>query len=386
MDDIRDDLPMSMTMAAFAGVAWYIGLEINISLFMMFKRRKGLYFWSCALVSWGIILQTLFIILADFGLWKNFLGAVTMIYLSWFIMVVPQSWVLYSRLHLIVLNQRLLRYIRWALIFNSIVFSVPTIVVGIIAQATDINPALADRNIIWDRVQLTVFFVQETALSLLYIYETRKSIDFSSFFAARPSLSSDRHASTLTTPAERAKNRVLWHLVLANLLIIALDIALLGIQYGGDHLFYLQGAFKPCVYGVKLKVEFLVLNRLIESLWAARGTQHARYNSHPNSGGGGSGHARGGSISVTASKVVASSKSRGGVRSPNLITPEIVEDEPQMQSEAIDLENMHGRDSHKLSAMQSFEGQSSVSERPVTENDGRLFGAPTEPWDATKRR
>lgn len=182
---------------------------------------------------------------------------------------------------------------------------------------------------------------------------------------------------------------MLWHLVLANLLIIALDIALLGIQYGGDHLFYLQGAFKPCVYGVKLKVEFLVLNRLIESLWAARGTQHPRYNSHPNSGGG-SGHARGGSMSVTASKVVASSKSRGGVRSSNLMTPEIVEDEPQMQSEAINLENMHGRgdrDSHKLSAMQSFEGQSSVvSERPVTEHDGRLFGAPTEPWDATKRR
>lgn len=133
MDDIREDLPMSMTMAAFAGVSWYIGLEINISLFLMFKRRTGLYFWSCALVSWGIILQTLFIILADFQIWTNFVGAVTMIYLSWFIMVIPQSWVLYSRLHLVVHNQKLLRYVRWILIFNSVVFSVPTIVIGIIA-------------------------------------------------------------------------------------------------------------------------------------------------------------------------------------------------------------------------------------------------------------
>ena len=254
-------------------------------------------------------------------------------------------------------------------------------------QATDINPALADKNIIWDRIQLTVFFVQETALSVLYICETRKSIDFSSFFTTRPSPSSDRHASTLTTPAKRAKNRVLWHLVLANLLIIALDIALLGIQYGGDHLFYLQGAFKPCVYGIKLKVEFLVLNQLIESLWVARSTQHALYNSHSNrGGGGGSGHARVGSISVTASKGTASPKSRGGIHLPNLITPEIIEDDLQMQNEAINLETIHGRDSHKLSAIQSFEGQSSVSERPVTENDGRLFGVPMEPWDATKRR
>jgi hypothetical protein len=48
-----------------------------------------------------------------------------------------------------------------------------------------------------------------------------------------------------------------------NLLVIVLDIALLGIQYAG--FFQLQGAFKPCVYGIKLKVEFLVLNSLIKT-------------------------------------------------------------------------------------------------------------------------
>jgi hypothetical protein len=52
-------------------------------------------------------------------------------------MVVPQSWVLYSRLHLIVHNQRLLRWLRGVLIFNSVVFSVPTIVVGILAVSLD---------------------------------------------------------------------------------------------------------------------------------------------------------------------------------------------------------------------------------------------------------
>lgn len=99
--DIRDDLPMSMTMAAFAGISWYIGAEINTSLFLLFKRRWGLYFWSCALCSWGVILQPLFIILADFGVWTDLRGSITMIYLTWFIMVVPQSWVLYSRLNLL---------------------------------------------------------------------------------------------------------------------------------------------------------------------------------------------------------------------------------------------------------------------------------------------
>lgn len=59
------------------------------------------------------------------------------------------------------------------------------------------------------------------------------------------------------------------------MLVIALDIVLLGIQYA--NLFYLQGAFKPCVYGIKLKVEFVILNRLTKSV-RARGDPGAYSN------------------------------------------------------------------------------------------------------------
>jgi hypothetical protein len=133
MSALENDLSISMTMAAFIGISWYIGIEINFSLFILFKRWRGLYFWSCALCSWGVILQPLFIILADFGVWKNLTGSITLIYLTWFLMVVPQSWVLYSRLHLIVQRQMVLRVIWVILIFNSVVFSVPTIIIGTIA-------------------------------------------------------------------------------------------------------------------------------------------------------------------------------------------------------------------------------------------------------------
>lgn len=141
-------------------------------------------------------------------------------------------------------------------------------------------------NTIWDRLQLIVFFVQETALSILYIYQARKflrdssllhkSYSSSSALTATPSPSAfglgggnhkhnhkdsnrsrDHHSPDTT-------HQVLHHLIYTNLLIIALDATLLGIQCAD--LFYLQGAFKPCVYGVKLKVEFVILNRLIKSL------------------------------------------------------------------------------------------------------------------------
>ncbi|RYO76126.1 hypothetical protein DL763_010691 [Monosporascus cannonballus] len=282
LPDIKEDLPMSMAMAAFVGISWYIGAEINVSLFMRFKRRgRGLYFWACALASWGVILQPVFIVLADFGVWTEpFVAAITLIYLTWLIMVVPQSWVLYSRLHLIMHDERVLRWIKAILLFNSIVFSVPTIVLGIIAQATSVNPNLFSINTIWDRLQLIVFFVQETSLSILYIVQARKFLRDSSLLHPKPVSSTTTGTtildtslgSTTSSGANRDPDRdettkqVLHHLIYTNVLIIALDVAVLGIQ--SADLFYLQGAFKPCVYGVKLKVEFAILNRLIKSVRA----------------------------------------------------------------------------------------------------------------------
>ncbi|KAI0873538.1 integral membrane protein [Hypoxylon argillaceum] len=259
MDPIEIGLPMAMTMAAFAGISWYIGAELNVSLFLFFKRRRGLYFWSCALGSWGIILQSLFIILADFGVWTDLKGSITFIYLSWLLMVIPQSWVQYSRLYLLMQHDSLLRWVRAALIVTTIIFGVTTLPIGILAQTT--QPSLGGVNRVWDRLQTTVFFVQETILSIMYIWQTRKHIrDLSPLL--EPSQSS---IDSATARAKSGKTKtLLHHLLYINVLIISLDIALLGVQYAS--LFYLQGAFKPAIYGVKLKLEFVILNRLIETI------------------------------------------------------------------------------------------------------------------------
>lgn len=125
-----------MAMAGLAAISWYIGIEINISLFLLLKRRHGLYFWSCALASWGVILQPLFMILADFDVWKDPVPSLVMIYITWFIMVVPQSWVLYSRLHLLMRDTKTLQIIKYVLIFNSVVFSIPTMIIGTLAVSS----------------------------------------------------------------------------------------------------------------------------------------------------------------------------------------------------------------------------------------------------------
>jgi hypothetical protein len=131
--DIKEDLPEAMTMAAFTGIAWYIAIELNIRLFFLFRRRRGLYFWSCALCSWGVLIQPLTILLADFEVITNLYASIILIYLSWWIMVIPQSLVLYSRLHLVMRDVKYLRWVLYMIIFNTIVFSIPTIIMGVIA-------------------------------------------------------------------------------------------------------------------------------------------------------------------------------------------------------------------------------------------------------------
>jgi hypothetical protein len=54
------------------------------------------------------------------------------------------------------------------------------------------------------------------------------------------------------------------HLIYTNILVVFLDCTLLGMSY--SPYFYVQAAFKPCVYGVKLRVEFSILNRLVSIL------------------------------------------------------------------------------------------------------------------------
>ncbi|EEQ84525.1 hypothetical protein RJZ56_000131 [Blastomyces dermatitidis] len=246
-DKLKEDLPVAMAMAAFVGISWYIGAELNIRLFLIFKRKRGLYFWSCCLCSWGVILQSLLIILVDFGVLRHMWVAMALIYATWWLMVVPQAVVLYSRLHLVIWNRKHLRYVLYMIIFTVIFISIPTMLLGIFAQAGG-NPTVLRVNAVWDRIQVSIFFVEETIISILYVIETRRRLE------------------NLRTLGERHNTiyQVMHHLIYTNLLVICLDISLLGLSYSKH--FYIQAAYKPCVYGLKLRVEFSILNRLISSL------------------------------------------------------------------------------------------------------------------------
>jgi hypothetical protein len=108
-------------------------------------------------------------------------------------------------------------------------------------------------NLVWDRVQLTAFFLQETIISLLYIRETASHLK----------------NMTLLGTDRKTTRRALQHLIYVNIFIICLDCSLIGLCYAG--FFFLQGFYKAAIYAVKLRTEFTILNQLRSSLPGASG-------------------------------------------------------------------------------------------------------------------
>lgn len=68
-------------------------------------------------------------------------------------MVTGQAFVLYSRLHLVVRNQRTLRIVLWMIIFNAFALHVPTIVFTYGSNSPDANAWTGDFNVM-ERIQV----------------------------------------------------------------------------------------------------------------------------------------------------------------------------------------------------------------------------------------
>src|SRR5947207_880260 len=122
---LQTTLPIAMTLSAFSGIAWYISVELNVRIFTVFKRYRGLYFWSLLLSSWGVFFTPLFNLMKMFHVWKNDFISVPLILICWTLMVTGQSLVLYSRLHLIVPDTRKIKWIFYMIIFNAIILHIP---------------------------------------------------------------------------------------------------------------------------------------------------------------------------------------------------------------------------------------------------------------------
>ncbi|KAG7008999.1 dehydrogenase xptC [Physcia stellaris] len=239
------NLPTAMVIASFVTIAWVNTIELQVRIWIGFKRYVGLYFWSLLLSSWGCALHPLCFLLLDFGIWKNAHVAGVFIGIGWWFMVTGQALVLYSRLHLVVRDKRKIRWVLIMIITNFFILHLP---IMILSQTAYSGISSAPRWLkvynVYEKVQMTGFTIQESIISGLYLWETRKILRPGKIFQ------------------KKKTRKVFHHLIWVNIFIILLDFALLATEYAG--LFSIQTVFKAAIYSLKLRFEFVVLNALMD--------------------------------------------------------------------------------------------------------------------------
>ena len=239
-DAIRYNQGTFMAIAAFTAVAWYNVAELNIQVFLTFKRHRGLYFWSLIISSYGCLLHALGFLLKFFQLTSNNYLSVTIITIGWYCMVTGQAVVLYSRLHLVVREQRVLRGILAMIIVDAICFHIPTSVLTYGLNSPKPAPDYFVAFNIMEKLQMTAFCIQEFIISGVYVWAT----------------------ISLLKPVYHGRTRkVMTQLIWINLIIIGMDICLLAMEY--SNIYEIEATLKSMVYSIKLKLEFAVLNQLM---------------------------------------------------------------------------------------------------------------------------
>jgi hypothetical protein len=223
---------------AFCSVSFWMTVELTLQVFFTFKRHKSLYFWSILVCTWGVSLHVVGLILKLFNEGNWILSSI-LFKIGWVGNVTGFSFVLYSRLNLVVRNRKILRAVLVMIITDAFLLHTPIIIFdfGISSPHPDIwfMPMY-----IMEKIQVTWFSVQETIISLLYIYHTR---DF------------------LKDTYTHQTHRVMQLLMTAQVLAILFDVALVTVDW--NNMFTLKVTIHPFVYAVKLKMEFIVLNQLL---------------------------------------------------------------------------------------------------------------------------
>lgn len=233
------DPRQSYLFAGFAAVSWYNAIELVVLCFVSFKRRGGVYFWSLLLASIAVVPHGLGYFLLFFSKTNRFI-CVSLISFSWYFMVSGQSIVLWSRLHLVLQNQKVLRGILYMIIINFFVVQVPNTV---FLFGTAVAPGPSVYSVaynIFERVQLVAYLLQEVIISTAYVVETVRMLRL------RP---------------QGRPSGILRQLLAINVLILLLDVAVVAMEFTGYY--SVQVMFKPVAYSIKLKLEYAILGKLV---------------------------------------------------------------------------------------------------------------------------
>jgi len=231
--------------AACTAISVYNSVEVLGLAVTTFTRYNTLYFWAIVTCAMGCIWFACGFLDIFYQMYKNVEPYATVyrplfiLTLGWYGMVTGFALVMYSRLHLVMVPKKYIFYVKCFMIYNVIFSHFPT---SVLTFGTFINETedWASRYGIMEKIQMTMFCIQEVILGALYLHYTRKM----------------RFNKKVT--------KLVRQTLYVNALVLVLDISMLIIEY--VNLYRYQIMLKVVVYSIKLKLEFFILNILTRSL------------------------------------------------------------------------------------------------------------------------
>ncbi|KAI9926145.1 hypothetical protein MW887_004608 [Aspergillus wentii] len=161
--------PSVVVAIVFASIACYNSLEIIFWIFVTFKNRHGLYFWSMQFAAWGTIVNVAFGIIYVY-LKDPSIGWSVGIFIGLWAMTTGQAVALYSRLHLVVIDSRKIRWVLYMIIATFLVLHIPVMAL-FYALITRGDPRLYHPEQVYIKLVATGLSVQEFIICGIYIYE-----------------------------------------------------------------------------------------------------------------------------------------------------------------------------------------------------------------------
>lgn len=257
-NNIADTRQMSsgerFLVACFLGAAIWNAVGMFPMIFLTFKRLWTLYFWAMILSTIGILICSASQIISVATPQVNTMINGVMSCVGWVFMVTGQSVVLYSRLHLLAITPRVLRMVLWMIVINGVVIHTTgtVLTVGTRLQSPESVPftqayrlvrhrrkealprtrtkLTSSGRSIFERINITLFFTQETVISGLYLWKSRDLLSRYSRPKAVEEPSIRQYASPRASTSLRVVKSILTQLIIVNIIILFLDVTIVVLE------------------------------------------------------------------------------------------------------------------------------------------------------------
>lgn len=251
--------PTLFIVTSFIALASYNVLELSVFIYTTFKRRRGLYFWSMVIATWGIALNgsgylIKFIRPDESPAIRAF--STVLILLGWCFMITGHSVVLFSRLHLLVSDHFKIRLVLTMIVVDALICHPPTFALFALVQSDNPQPYAAAYSV-YEKFQLLIFFIQEVIISIIYIMESARFLRARATITRTPSLD----MKTMNTDSRT----VLRWLIAVNVLVVLLDFSILGFEFSGFYDLQTSWVSAPFI-GVLRLMNFKELVHLIKGV------------------------------------------------------------------------------------------------------------------------